>query len=240
MDAFEKRQLEKRLREEEHFFEFCIVPDYETVYVGERLHTFPVEEVSIQCFLQDDELQLVSLIFDKMSYEKESLLQWLSEHGIHIGAVGKSALVHHARSVEYSYMFFDHVVVQYTKGDQTISVDREHAEEWTDYERPLLERLLDTDGRRVPIPMVVINDELLPGCPTLKFNRKIDTVIVGGTIMNIDRIDEYGDGIGFYRKNIREPVAFMENERVAILINLFVDTEDDGKVCTVTYMPMGE
>lgn len=58
--------------------------------------------------------------------------------------------------------------------------------------------------------------------------------------MNIDRIDEYGDGIGFYRKNIREPVAFMENERVAILINLFVDTEDDGKICTVTYMPMGE
>lgn len=56
--------------------------------------------------------------------------------------------------------------------------------------------------------------------------------------MNIDRIDEYADGTVFYRKNIREPIAFMENEDVIVVIDSFEDTEDGGKICNVTYMPM--
>ena len=56
--------------------------------------------------------------------------------------------------------------------------------------------------------------------------------------MNIDRIAEYGDGIGFYRKNIREPIALVENEDAVIMINIFEDEAATGKLCDVTYLPI--
>ena len=119
-----------------------------------------------------------------------------------------------------------------------MNVKRVGLEEWTDYNRPLVEKIIDNEGRRIPIPMVVLNDEIFPECPRLKFDRKTDAIVVNGTFMNIDRIDEYGDGIGFYRKNIREPIAFMENEEIVIVIDVFENEEDGGEICNVTYMPM--
>ncbi|MDI3236398.1 hypothetical protein QK289_15390 [Exiguobacterium antarcticum] len=238
MEAFEKRQYEKRLREYPEYFEFCLVQDYEAKYVGERLYTFDADEVSLQCFVQGPNFEVISIIFPKQLFEREFLLQWLSYFGIHVGAAGKAARVPNAASIDRSYLFFDHIVTRYVKGQDTITVKRVGMEEWTDYNRPLVEKILDKEGRRIPIPMVVLNDEIFPECPRLKFDRKVDAVVVNGTIMNIDRIDEYGDGIGFYRKNIREPIAFMENEDVVIVIDVFEDSLDGGKICQVTYMPM--
>ncbi len=238
MEVFEKRQHEKRLREYPEYFEYCLIQNYETKYVGERLYTFEADEISLQCLVQGTKLEVVSIIFEKQLFEKEFLLQWLSYFGIHAGAAGKSARIPNAASIDRTYLFFDHIVTRYVKGQETITVKRAGLEEWTDYNRPLVEKIIDTTGRRIPIPMVVLNEEIFPECPRLKFDRKLDAVVVNGTIMNIDRIDEYADGIGFYRKNIREPIAFMENEDVIIVIDIFEDTEGGGKICNVTYMPM--
>lgn len=238
MEAFEKRQYEKRLREYPEYFEYCLIQDYEARYVGERLYTVNADEISIQCFVQETKLEVVSIIFDKQLFEREFLLQWLSYFGIHVGAAGKSARIPNADSIDRTYLFFDHIVTRYIKGQGTMNVKRVGLEEWTDYNRPLVEKIIDKEGRRIPIPMVVLNDEIFPECPRLKFDRKTDAIVVNGTIMNIDRIDEYGDGIGFFRKNIREPIAFMENEEVVIVIDVFEDPEDGGNICNVTYMPM--
>ncbi|WP_209548555.1 MULTISPECIES: hypothetical protein [unclassified Exiguobacterium] len=238
MEAFEKRQYEKRLREYPEHFEYFLVQDYEARYVGERLYTFNADEISLQCFVQGMNLEIVSIIFDKQLFERDFLLQWLSYFGVHVGAAGKSARIPNAGAIDRAYLFFDHIVTRYIKGQDTMTVKREGLKEWTDYNRPLVEKILDTEGRRIPIPMVVFNDEVLPECPSLKFNRKEDLVVLNGTVMNIDRIDEYGDGIGFYRKNIREPIAFMENEDVVIVINIFEDEAEAGKLCDITYMPM--
>jgi len=238
VEAFEKRQYEKRLREYPEHFEYCLVQDYEARYVGERLYTFNADEISLQCFVQGMNLEIVSIIFDKQLFERDFLLQWLSYFGVHVGAAGKSARIPKAGAIDRAYLFFDHIVTRYIKGQEMMTVKREGLKEWTDYNRPLVEKILDTEGRRIPIPMVVFNDEVLPECPSLKFNRKEDLVVLNGTVMNIDRIDEYGDGIGFYRKNIREPIAFMENEDVVIVINIFEDEAEAGKFCDITYMPM--
>ena len=124
------------------------VQDYETRYVGERLYTFNADEISLQCFVQETKLEVVSIIFDKQLFERDFLLQWLSYFGVHVGAAGKSARIPNADTIDRAYLFFDHIVTRYIKGQETLTVKREGLKEWTDYNRPLVEKILDTEGRR--------------------------------------------------------------------------------------------
>ncbi|WP_026827400.1 hypothetical protein [Exiguobacterium artemiae] len=57
---------------------------------------------------------MVSIIFDKLLFERDFLLQWLRYFGIHVGAAGKSARIPNATVP-------DHIVTRYIKGQGTMT-----------------------------------------------------------------------------------------------------------------------
>lgn len=82
MEEFARRQLEKKLREYPDYFEYRLIDDYETTLLGQKIHCFEEFEVEIQCFFEEDDIHLVSLIFNKSIFDKDFILQWLSYFGI--------------------------------------------------------------------------------------------------------------------------------------------------------------
>lgn len=51
-------------------------------------------------------------------------------------------------------------MTRYIKGQETITVKPAGLEEWTGYNRLLVEKIIDSRGRQIPIPMVVLNEKI--------------------------------------------------------------------------------
>ncbi|MCY1691502.1 hypothetical protein OVA29_13065 [Exiguobacterium sp. SL14] len=236
MEEFARRQLEKKLREYPDYFEYRLIDEYETTLLGQKIHCFEEFEVEIQCFFEEDDIHLVSLIFNKSIFDKDFILQWLSYFGIQVGARRKNLRIPQAKEIDHAFLFLDHIVARYVRGPKTITVKREGLMEWTILNQPIVERIIDTKGSRLPVPLVVFNNEIVPYCPTLKFNRKEDVILVNGTTMNIDRIEGFNEGVGYYRKNIREPIAYADDDEIVFIIDLFDHPGGTGTFCSVVYV----
>lgn len=236
MEEFEKRQLAKKLREYPDYFEYCVIDDYETTLIGQKIHCFQEFEIEIQCFIEEDDIHLVSLVFNKSIFDKAFILQWLSYFGVQVGARSKTLRIPQAKEIDRAFLFLDHIVARYVRGSKTITVKRDGLMEWTLRNQPIVERIIDTKGSRLPVPLVVLNNEIVPYCPTLKFNRKEDIIVVNGTTMNIDRIEGFNEGVAYYRKNIREPIAYADDDEIVFIIDLFDHPSDTGTFCSVVYV----
>lgn len=227
----------KRLRVDDHYYEYCFIPDYELKFHFLHCEAVQLADVFVNLIELKTKPVMVSLLFPKRE-KLEDILNWLETYRIAFNEknAGGYRLTNAGRIVE-GVLYKGLPLVLYTKGRRVLTYDPssfvEVTEAYGQYREVVnLSKRHPHEPRELLAKVrVFLNGERLHKFSRVFFDMSKDTLIVNGAFVVADYMDTFDDSIGFFRENDVLPVLYC-HDRSDVYITM--QTQRDGsKLCIV-------
>lgn len=234
-----EQKLREHCREFDHYFEYCLLDDFEKKYSHFKIHSVQLGDVFVAILETKGKEVLVSLQFFKDRFSLMRIGTWIDEMGVYLGEKSCATVtVPHAKRIVDGLQFKGRPVVLYEKGQQSLNHDVRGWYEVTDVFHAIDWIVQADNAKEVEMASpckakIYYHGERVTFVPRIEFDLSRDRIISNGQLIVADYIDDYCGTVGFWQKdNAALPVAFFYDDETPIYIDVQM-RPSGSKVCVI-------
>lgn len=239
IDELMKRRLEavtKLIREFEDRYEYCYIEEYEGKFLEFNVHAIPLANIQAILIEVDNRIELAALEFLKSDFSIEQVATWIHTYSLYLGDYKKAThFIEGCNKIINIIKFKGNVIAIYTKRNLVERIMAEEIPEITEKFKVEFQEIDTTKSKTLQHGLtILVNGEIFKVVPRIDFNRQKDMIISNGNVIKADFIDEYKGGVGFYRNDDTNPIAFIIDHQTTVSIDLY-EKDDNSQLCIVEH-----
>ncbi|MGO1372472.1 MAG: hypothetical protein ACTHVE_11570 [Senegalia sp. (in: firmicutes)] len=257
LSHYKKYNLNGIIREFEDRYEYVIYKDYE--YIDNMIiHGIPINNLNVQIIecLDNNNLELASIEFNKYEFEVRNILEWINKYNIIILENNKD-IIYKAHKIIDGIKFKNIPILLYEKGNQKLEcpsdlieitqkfipernkIDTKKSKE-LGFNKSHDNKKVIFDDKKDYGKKIIYNGRAIDKVPVIEFDLSKDLIISNGNVIVCDYIGPYCDNtLGFYQGDYKGhegdlPVSFLLDMDTPVYIDIEIQPHG-GKLCVISY-----
>lgn len=241
-DELYKKRFNGKIRGFNGYYEYSIIDNYETEFDDFKSNSIQIDNVNAIVLEVENTFVLAAIQFEADKFTVQDVINWLVDYKIVFNLKESNEnKVDNCEIIITGLLFRGNQLILCKKGNKTLFYKQDEFIEVTEKYIYFNEEVNTNHAKNIDLESnnkklrIVLNGKSIEHIERLNFDLTKDLIIVNGSVMVADYIDEYCDTIGFYNSDDDLlPVSFILYEDTNVNINI-TTKEDGSKICIVEY-----